>query len=55
LAQHLRHERSNLFTFLYCPGLGATNNVAERVMRILGLEFKIFCKVFSFSVSLKRQ
>jgi len=24
-----------LFTFLYCPGLEATNNVAERVMRIL--------------------
>jgi transposase len=35
LAQHLRHERPYLFTFLYCPGLEATNNVAERVMRIL--------------------
>ena len=35
LAQHLRHERPFLFTFLYCPGLEATNNVAERVMRIL--------------------
>jgi len=36
LANHLRHERPYLFTFLYCPGLvDATNNVAERVMRIL--------------------
>ena len=36
LAKHLRHERLYLFTFLYCPGLvDATNNVAERVMRIL--------------------
>jgi transposase len=36
LAKHLRHERPYLFTFLYCPGVvDATNNVAERVMRIL--------------------
>ena len=36
LANHLRHERPCLFTFLYCPGLVDTNNnVAERVMRIL--------------------
>jgi transposase len=36
LAKHLRHERPYLFTFLYCPGLvDATNNMAERVMRIL--------------------
>jgi transposase len=36
LARHLRHERPYLFTFLYCPGLvDATNNLAERVMRIL--------------------
>jgi len=36
LANHLCHERPYLFTFLYCPGLvDATNNVAERVMRIL--------------------
>jgi hypothetical protein len=35
-AKHLRHERPYLFTFLYCPGLvDATNNLAERVMRIL--------------------
>ena len=36
LAQHLRHERPYLFTFLYCPGLvDATNNLVERVMRLL--------------------
>ena len=36
LAKHLRHERPYLFTFLYCPGLvDATNNLAERLMRIL--------------------
>jgi hypothetical protein len=36
LAKHLLHERPYLFTFLYCPGLvDATNNRAERVMRIL--------------------
>jgi transposase len=36
LARHRRHERPYLFTFLYCPGLvDATNNLAERVMRLL--------------------
>ena len=35
LAKHLRHERPYLFTFLYCPGLDATNNVVERVLRFL--------------------
>lgn len=36
LAKHLLHERPYLFTFLYCPGLvDATNNLAERVMRML--------------------
>ena len=36
MANHLRHERPYLFTFLYCPGLvDATNNLAERVMRLL--------------------
>jgi transposase len=33
LAQHLDHERPYLFTFLYCPGIHATNNVAERAIR----------------------
>jgi len=35
LAKHLCHERPYLFTFLYCPGLDATNNVVERVLRFL--------------------
>src|SRR5215469_17203981 len=33
LAKHLRRERPYLFTFLYCPGLDATNNAAERALR----------------------
>lgn len=35
LAKHLDHERPYLFTFLYCPGLDATNNRAERGIRAL--------------------
>jgi transposase len=35
LANHLGHERPSLFTFLYCPGLDATNNAAERAIRAL--------------------
>jgi len=35
LANHLRRERPYLFTFLYCPGLDATNNRAERALRPL--------------------
>ena len=35
LAKHLDHERPYLFTFLYCPGLDATNNAAERAIRAL--------------------
>ena len=39
LANHLRHERPYLFTFLYCPGLvDATNNVAEYTAMIRALE-----------------
>jgi len=34
-AKHLLHERLYLFTFLYCPGLDATNNVSERAIRAL--------------------
>jgi transposase len=34
-AKHLLHERPYLFTFLYCPGLEATNNVSERAIRAL--------------------
>jgi hypothetical protein len=33
LARHLAHERLWLFTFLYCFGLDATNNAAERAIR----------------------
>ncbi len=33
LAKHLRHEKPWLFTFLYCPGIEATNNAAERALR----------------------
>src|SRR5256886_1398093 len=32
---HRDHERPYLFTFLYCPGLDATNNVSERAIRAL--------------------
>ena len=35
LANHLRRERPYLFTYLYCPGLAATNNAAERALRPL--------------------
>jgi transposase len=35
LAKHLGRERPYLFTFLYCPGLDATNNAAERALRPL--------------------
>jgi transposase len=34
-ANHLLHERPYIFTFLYCPGLDATNNVGERAIRAL--------------------
>jgi len=34
-AKHLLHERPYLFTFLYCPGLDATNNISERAIRAL--------------------
>src|SRR5450432_2626696 len=30
---HLQHERSHLFTFLYCPGMPATNNFIEAAIR----------------------
>jgi transposase len=35
LANHLCRERPYLFTFLYCPGLDATNHLAERAVRAL--------------------
>lgn len=37
LAKHLCHEQPHLFTFLRCPGLHATNNFAERAIRLMAL------------------
>lgn len=34
-ANHLWNERPYIFTFLYCPGLDATNNISERAIRAL--------------------
>jgi transposase len=33
LANHLQRERDAMFTFLYCPGLDATNYRAEQAIR----------------------
>lgn len=35
LARHLEHERPHLFTFLYCPGIPATNNFIEAAIRLM--------------------
>ena len=40
LAKHLRHEQPHLFTFLRCPGLHATNNLAERAIRLMAMARK---------------
>ena len=40
LAKHLRHEQPYLFTFLHCPGLDATNNFAERAIRLMAMARK---------------
>jgi transposase len=42
LAKHLLHEQPWLFTFLYCPGLDATNNVGERAMRGMVMARKVW-------------
>jgi transposase len=42
LARHLEHERPWLFTFLYCPGLDATNNAAERAIRGMVIARKVW-------------
>jgi len=42
LARHLEHERLWLFTFLRCPGLDATNNVAERAIRGMVIARKVW-------------
>ena len=40
LAKHLRHEQPHLFPFLRCPGLHATNNFAERAIRLMAMARK---------------
>jgi transposase len=40
LAKHLQHEQPHLFTFLRCPGLDATNNFAERAIRLMAMARK---------------
>jgi len=42
LAAHLRHEQPHLFTFLHCPGLEATNNTAERAIRVFVIARKVW-------------
>lgn len=42
LEHHLEHERPWLFTFLYCPGLDATNNAAERAIRGMVIARKVW-------------
>jgi transposase len=42
LARHLNHERPWMFTFLYCPGLDATNNAAERAIRGMVIARKVW-------------
>lgn len=42
LTQHLDNERANIFTFLRCPGLAATNHEAERALRGLVIARKVW-------------
>jgi transposase len=42
LARHLNHERPWMFSFLYCPGLDATNNAAERAIRGMVIARKVW-------------
>ncbi len=42
LARHLEHERPYLFTFLYCPGLDATNHAAEQAIRWMVIARKVW-------------
>ena len=42
LARHLEHEQPWLFSFLYCPGLDATNNAAERAIRGMVIARKVW-------------
>lgn len=42
LANHLARERTALFTFLYCPGLEATNWRAEQAIRFMVVARKVW-------------
>ncbi len=42
LQRHLEHERPWLFSFLYCPGLDATNNAGERAIRWMVIARKVW-------------
>jgi transposase len=42
LANHLRREREAMFTFLYCPGLEATNYRAEQAIRPMVVTRKVW-------------
>jgi hypothetical protein len=42
LAKHLEQEPPYLFTFLYCPGLDATNHEAERAIRSMVIARKVW-------------
>jgi transposase len=42
LRRHLEHERLWLFTFLYCPGLAATNHAAEGAIRGMVIARKVW-------------
>ena len=42
LANHLERERVWLFSFLHCPGLDATNNTAERAIRVFVIARKVW-------------
>ena len=41
-ANHLRRERESMFTFLYCPGLKATNYRAEPAIRPMAVTRKVW-------------
>src|SRR5215471_4016288 len=42
LARHLLHEQPWIFTFLHCPGLDATNHMAERAIRGMVIARKVW-------------
>jgi transposase len=55
LAKHLRHERPHLFTFLHCPGVHATNNVAYAASRIMPGRRRVRCEHRGISGSVRLQ